>query len=280
MEKEKNIVVLYHAECPDGFGAAYAAWKKFGNKADYISLHNDGAEPPVELTGKDVYTLDFSYKLEVVKGLLLKVKSLTIIDHHISNVEQVKLVGGVYDVNHPGSVLSWKYFHPNKKLPRLFRNIEDIDIWKFKVPYTNELAEITTLYPFDFKVWDKLVKEIDTKDGLRKYVDQGKILVQKRDDQVKKIASYAEMVSFEGYEVFMVNSPVHVSHLGNFLCRKKGPIAVIWSRRGEKMIINLRSAGTVDVSKIAEKYGGGGHRAAAGFFWREKDFLKFKKETD
>ena len=25
--------VIYHADCPDGFGAAYAAWKCFGAEA-------------------------------------------------------------------------------------------------------------------------------------------------------------------------------------------------------------------------------------------------------
>ena len=36
--QEKNIVVLYHADCLDGFGAAYAAWEKFGDTAEYIPV--------------------------------------------------------------------------------------------------------------------------------------------------------------------------------------------------------------------------------------------------
>ena len=27
--------VIYHADCTDGFGAAYAAWKQLGNRAEY-----------------------------------------------------------------------------------------------------------------------------------------------------------------------------------------------------------------------------------------------------
>ncbi len=273
-----DIAILYHAECPDGFASSFAAWKKFGDKAIYLPVYHN-TSPPTEIFGRQVYLLDYCYKLSVIKEILPKVRSLIIIDHHVTNIEAVKLVGGVMDLNHSGGVLSWKYFHPDKKVPRLFKNIEDIDIWKFKLPYTNELAEITALYPLDYQVWERLVREIETKDGLEKYVAEGKILLKKRDDQVRKIAAYAEEISFEGHKCFMVNSPILGSHIGNFLCKQKPPIAIIWSRRGKKIIVNLRSDGTVDVSKIAEKYGGGGHAAAAGFSWEEDEFFQPKADA-
>jgi hypothetical protein len=28
----KKTIILYHLDCPDGFGAAWAAWKKFSSK--------------------------------------------------------------------------------------------------------------------------------------------------------------------------------------------------------------------------------------------------------
>ncbi len=271
--KKVDTMILYHAECPDGFAASFAAWKKFGSKATYVPVYHN-TKPPEEIYGKDVYTLDYSYKLEVVKEILTRVRSLTIIDHHVSNIEAVKLAGGVMNLNHSGSVLAWRYFHPEKKVPRLFRNIEDIDIWKFKVPYTNELAEITTLYPQVYGDWDKIVREVETKEGLKKYVAEGRILLKKRDDLVSKISVYAEEVLFEGYQCLMANSPVYTSHIGSLLYKQKPPMSIIWSRRGKKIVVSLRSDGTVDVAKIAEKYGGGGHKAAAGFSWEQDDFLK------
>ena len=35
-EELKDIVVIYHAHCQDGFGSAYAAYQKFGDTATYI----------------------------------------------------------------------------------------------------------------------------------------------------------------------------------------------------------------------------------------------------
>ena len=59
----KNIVVLYHADCPDGFGGAWAAHKKLGEKAEYIGVHHNFL-PPKGLDGKEIYMIDFVYPKE------------------------------------------------------------------------------------------------------------------------------------------------------------------------------------------------------------------------
>ena len=35
MDPNSVNVVIYHADCTDGFGAAYSAWKQLGNRAEY-----------------------------------------------------------------------------------------------------------------------------------------------------------------------------------------------------------------------------------------------------
>ena len=37
--------VIYHADCTDGFGAAYSAWKQLGNRAEYHACKH-GTPPP------------------------------------------------------------------------------------------------------------------------------------------------------------------------------------------------------------------------------------------
>ncbi len=274
---EKNIVVLYHAECPDGFAAAYSAWKKFGDEADYIGVHHN-TPPPEEIYGKEVYTVDYSYKLDIVKEILPKVKSLMIIDHHVTNQEQVKLVNGIYDINHSGGVLSWMYFHPGEPVPQLLKHVEDIDIWTFKLKNTAEIAEMINIYDFDFHLWDKIVKECETEEGIKKYICEGDVLIRKLHHSVKKIINNAEIINFEGYDCLLANSILYTSQVGNELAKKMPPIGLVWSRRNNKIVVSLRSDGSVDVSKLAEKYGGGGHHDTSGFSWEEKDFLKFKRK--
>ena len=36
--------VIYHADCTDGFGAAYSAWKLLGNRAEYHACRHGHIE--------------------------------------------------------------------------------------------------------------------------------------------------------------------------------------------------------------------------------------------
>ena len=51
--------VIYHADCTDGFGAAYSAWKMLGNRSEYHACKH-GLKPP-NVKGKNVVILDFSF---------------------------------------------------------------------------------------------------------------------------------------------------------------------------------------------------------------------------
>lgn len=53
-----STIVIYHADCPDGFGAAFAAWLVFGDSAQYVPARF--GEPAPDVRGKEVYILDFS----------------------------------------------------------------------------------------------------------------------------------------------------------------------------------------------------------------------------
>ena len=43
---EKQIVVLYHGNCPDGFGSAFAAWLVLGDTADSFAAWQEVLEMP------------------------------------------------------------------------------------------------------------------------------------------------------------------------------------------------------------------------------------------
>jgi len=47
--------------------------------------------------------------------------------------------------------------------------------------------------------------------------------------------------------------------------KNKKAIGIVWSRKSGKINVSLRSNGKIDVSKLAFKHGGGGHKAASGF---------------
>lgn len=271
-------VIIYHGDCPDGFGAAWAAWKKLGDAATYIAVQHRTL-PPREIEGRDVFTLDYCYPKEIIeRELLPKAKSLTVIDHHPSSIEAVAtLPGSVLDMNHSGAVLSWNFFHPGVPAPTLLKYVEDTDLWKFALPHSKEISNVLNLKEFGFAEWSRMAEEIEKPERFSTLVEHGALLAEKVQKMVDKMVKTAEEVTFEGYKTLMVNAPFYVSEIGAALVKKLPPIGIIWSRRGGRVVVSLRGDGTVDLNDLAGRYGGGGHHNAAAFSWDEKDFLRFRK---
>src|ERR1700722_2304831 len=82
---DKPIIVFYHADCIDGFSAAWVAWKKFGDTAEYIPFYHETALP--KFSGKEIYTVDMTFPKEITEEVMHFNKRLTSIDHHISKKE-------------------------------------------------------------------------------------------------------------------------------------------------------------------------------------------------
>ncbi len=282
MTAHKAIVILYHGGCPDGFGAAYAAWKKFGDTADYIPVRY--GEPLVEgLEGKEVYSVDFCYEREEqLDELKRTTKRLVVLDHHESSRARVERVPEhVYDATRSGATIAWSYFHPETPLPRLMQYLEDGDLYRYKLPETRDIFSSLLVIPFEFSAWDDLVA------GLEDEVRRAEIL--------QKAAAYTEFfhalsdmsverakkVVFEGHEVYFVATHPNItmkSYVANILYTKLPPFALIVTAHPDGFGVSIRGdASKIDVSKIAEKYGGGGHPGSSGFFipngnempWRE-----------
>ncbi len=270
LKSMKRIVVFYHANCPDGFGAAWATWKKFGKKAEYLGIRPSQTKDQlggVSLKGKKVYFVDVSTSAEKLKELVKKNETVTVIDHHVSNRELIHNASQwIFDNRHSGAVLSWNFFFPRKRTPWLLRYLEEMDLWKFRLPHTMEVITWLELFPMEFKVWDKLSKNLEGLAFRRKAISKGKLLLAYKDHLIKRIMNYAYEVKFKGYQARTVNSPQFQSQLGHLLIDKNHPIGIVWSEVGDAIKFSLRSNGKIDVSQLAKQFpGGGGHKAAAGF---------------
>lgn len=273
---KKNILVFYHKNCTDGFGAAWAAWKKFGKRAEYIPL--DPRELPAwPIENKEVYMLDNSFSAPDLKKLLKVNKKVMVIDHHASSEREIKTAPEyIFDLKHSGSVLVWKYFHPGKKIPKLLLYAEDEDLWKFKLPHTKAIFAGIDLTGFEFKKWNRIAKEIENPKARKDMERKGTFVLNFQNNLVRQIAQNAEVVEFEGITTLAVNSPVLESDLGHYLYEKLPPMGIVWRRKNGKITFSLRSNGKIDVAKLAGKYGGGGHPASAGFAIKANQKLPWK----
>ena len=73
---------IYHANCIDGFAAAWIVRKYFHGIVDFHPGHY--GEPPPDVAGRDVFIVDFSYKRPVLLQMIQAAESLTILDQHLS----------------------------------------------------------------------------------------------------------------------------------------------------------------------------------------------------
>lgn len=248
-------VMLYHAECTDGFGAAWAVWKRFPT-IRFIPVKH-GMPPPQDLDGSNILIADFSYPRDILEQLATQAKGLLVLDHHITAQQALEgLPYAHFDMNKSGAVLAWEWAH-GTQAPWLLQYVQDKDLWNWALPHSREITAALASYPLDFEVWSGLTQE--------QLEAEGRAILRYENEIVDKIAAEAILLTFHGFTIPCVHSAILTSQLGERLGAAH-PFAVIWHDRGGRRYISLRSReDQEDVGAIAAAYGGGGHTHAAGF---------------
>lgn len=260
--------VIYHADCVDGFGAAYAAWKRIGDSAVYCPAKH-GSLPP-DVTDKNVAIIDFSYKRSAIQKMFSQAKSLVVLDHHkTARDELAGLDYVVFDMDHSGAMLSWEYFHPTRKPPLLIQLIQDVDLWKFEFAATRDFMSVFYNVPYDFREYDAYCEPFSAK--MSSALSEGRITRKFMDDCVAKLCKTASLRKLKTYDVCVVNSSQFMSDIGMKLSSSRNcDVGMVWyfDHHNKTCCVSLRSStDAVDVSEIALCFGGGGHTRAAGFRW-------------
>jgi oligoribonuclease NrnB/cAMP/cGMP phosphodiesterase (DHH superfamily) len=267
----KQIVVIYHKACPDGFGAAYAAWKKFGDSASYVEAGYGDKEVIPGLAGKEVYLLDFCYELPgAMDELARTTRKLVVLDHHRTTESVVKSIPEhVYDDARSGATIAWNYFHPNTRVPQLLSYLEDGDLYRYALPETQEVYAYIIVQPQDFQVWDDIVKALEDDERRASLLTKAFSYCEYFELIAGICVQAAKKVRFEGRECYFATAIPQItmrSEIASQLYKKLPPFAIIVTAHPDGLGVSIRGDGSVDVSKIAEKYGGGGHPGSAGFF--------------
>ncbi len=235
-----------------------------------------------------IVIVDFSFRPEIMEKVLLLTKAVIWIDHHKTAFEYKYSVelDGLRDNKFSGCELTWKYLVPDTQIPRAVELIGDKDKWAWKYgEHTANFNMGMKLYyhqPMSI-IWDELFPYSttplhfgktghDTHRKIQKIEEEGKICVQFRDmfcfDYAK---SYGFETEFKGYKCFALGIYMFGSEaFGNKM--NAYDICLSFAYLGDNWIVGLYSDKDIDVSKIAQKYGGGGHSKAAGFVCKELPF--------
>ena len=279
LEPKDVDVVIYHKNCPDGLGGAFAAWYYFtrlgiDKHVEYIGASH-GEQPP-DVTGKNLLIVDFSYKKDVLNALLKIVNKMVILDHHLTAMEDLKDLDPkhkIFDMNHSGAYLSWVYFFPEEPVPKLILYIEDRDIWTKKMELTDEFSSWFSTITQNFENFVPLLNDSYLMSIIK---TEGVGMEKANKNNISKTVKYADpifmRISGEYYMVVHINTTVHKSDIGNQVLVGKdmypnADFSASYSidDRSGSTLFSLRSTNKhIDCSKIAELFGGGGHRNASG----------------
>jgi len=254
-----NPLVIYHGGCPDGFCAAWVAKGALGNCDFYGAKHGD---PPPNVLGRKVYVLDFSYPRAVLEQMHKDAADLLVIDHHqTAEADLSGLPYCLFDMKESGASLSWRHFHPDSDPPWLVRYVRDRDLWLWELPGSREVSAATMAMPRDFAAWDAMAQRTP-----EEAASIGKGIRDHIQHYIASVMPLSFRVDLDGYSMACANVPYpNVSDVLDAMIDADSPVALAfyWSR--DRWAYSLRSRGDIDVSAIAKKHGGGGHKNAAGF---------------
>lgn len=278
-------IVIFHYPCQDGLASAWVAYNAHKEKGLTVDLYPIAHGKPIDIgmfAGKRVICCDYAPSPEVLAELEHVVKSIQILDHHVT--AQKALEGksyAVFDMNRSGAGITWDWFYPDKSMPDFIQMIQDRDIWKWVVPGSKEFTAglftmCSTIEYMDFNKLFWLFEQMyldATK--VSWYKELGTIISTLTDNKARAIGDdHMGTITpfvFDGklYRACVVNCfPDITSEAGNYISKSEQiDFAVLWRYHNpsKDFYVSLRSTGDIDVSAIAKSFGGGGHKNAAGF---------------
>jgi len=279
----KNIYIFYHGD-HDGECSAYWASTKYidpNNKLNFIRCDYNKKKADLSQVKKDdiVWIVDYSIEPSDMKKLLNKTKDLTWIDHHATAIEKYKnyphKIKGIRQKGIAACMLTWCYINnekSTKNAPRFLKLLSDWDIFGKKYSETNDfhygLLTRNTL-PASH-IWRSL-NFFPT--FVERTIKEGKIIQRfYKNLKQEEIDDAGFNTEIDGYKCFCLNA-----RGSGYLCKlipEKYDILVCFIFNGKDYDVSLYSdKPNVDASKIAIKFGGGGHKGACGFNIKDLSFL-------
>lgn len=296
----KNVIAYHQVkpgtDCPDAICACWIAARFFGcdNIELFPLLHQDKKDYfqadfkiPFPYVGRDVIMLDFCYPAHILTRIAESARSFTLLDHHIDKLPDftkvMDSVLGKLDVNECGATLTWKYFFPQEPMPWFLNYIRQRDIgvdgyYDGEIPESEAInEEISTmrkgkLGALSFEVFNQLYSLSPTElinTGMPKIKERNQLCLQ----EIALWEEHPTVISLSGYLVPLlkigdIEVDRHYSVLGALFALKykhEFPFVVVQTtEETDRISLRSHSSSTLNLSVIANEYGGGGQFHAAG----------------
>ena len=280
MPEQRFDIAIYHADCDDGFGAAWVARLRY---EDIELVPVKRGEDLPDVTGRHVLLLDFAPGREDMAWMMLRAKRVLLLDHHqsgrrdLDGLPGLHFVGSVdpgyflgacalFDTERSGVTIAWETFFGQTPRPEVLDYIEDHDLSRWVLFKSRSVTAGLRLLPRTIESWDRIVGE--GKPSIYHLHDLGTTVLEAQASEVARLINHYRRRHVCGHCVPFINTAVYRLEACEALFEGED-FAVAWHERGDGRIsLSFRSDSAdpeaTDVSKIAELLGGGGRRHAAG----------------
>ena len=279
-----KTLVIYHKADWDGLFSREICRKHFGDKADYLGWDYGDPVPSVE-PDRDVVMVDIS-----IDGLMTHPR-LTWIDHHKSAIAKFSAaIPGERIDGVAACRLAWQYYFGPTPLPAKQDYIDrkvvepyavqlagEYDIWDKRNPDADTFQHAMRSREIDAEWWANLLdttihpeakvqrSELTT----RALMPLGRAIQYSADQANASLAQDAAFeLEWEGLRFVAINKPRGNSRTFAAVVKPTHDALLTFYWLRNKWRISLYHAPhrtDLDLSQIATKHGGGGHRGACGF---------------
>lgn len=275
-----DVVIIHHANCPDGFGSAWLLQQSWEDSPTIIAASYGDPVPDV-VDGSQVFLVDYCYPATELINIAGRCDTLTILDHHQTALDYVRDAGiptyhsiGEFNLHHEGepafAVLDMEHSgvglvmqFTDKHVPFLYR-IEDRDLWRFALADTPEVFAAVTSRPYEIEAWDEIEAVHPADLAL-----EGRAIQRYRQKLIDECVANARMALLPtGHRVWVAAAPYAIGSdvAGELAKRTPTLFGAYYVEHPTTIRFGLRSTPDgADVAEIAEVLGGGGHKHASGF---------------
>ena len=302
-----KVLCIYHSIDIDGWMSAAITAKYYREKYNNITLYPYNYNDEIDINEMieefdTIITVDVSLELDDIEKIFnSKTTNFIYIDHHKRKIEEVfkrffdrRFIHKINTADEPkdrlaACELTWQYFYPNDKMPELIKQLGAYD--SFRLESFNEEEKMRTFYiQYGARAY---IYDVNSANGYLYTNDND--TVQMFDIVGRGIYNYLKV---QGRETFKKDSIITVLEDINGISYMAKAVnidrfnpksfdlnidncEIIIVYKISNKFINVSiypNNDKIDASLIAKNYGGGGHKGAAGFRIKTKDYAKFFNE--
>lgn len=268
------MIGIYHSKDFDGITSGVIMKMKYPDIKLVGYDRGDDIEKVINLIDDSIIIADISFDMDIMYSISKKADLLWI-DHHKTSIdafnsypEEIKC-RTYLDMSEAACVNTWKCLFPDKEIPYALFLIGCYDIWRFNGEdvWYNEIMPLQHGLKLSCDSPENFPLNImHSRSDTEKMISENTNIVKYQQAIDRRICEKTFVRKVEGYSALCINGSGYSSDTFVSVFDPEKHDLIMWfSFDGEVWAVGLRTPkDDVDVSAIASKYGGGGHKKASG----------------